>query len=182
MSAPPKCHECGCSLTDGVCCSWENLPKGGRRRVLLCVRCALPSGWQDPEPCVYCGVDVYELQGTPQRKHPACNDKHRRKARHAAEHAARLKPYKCKFCGARGESVWPRDYCCEACAKKGRRGARAPLAPVVRLERVKSSLRTICSCGEKLVNPAPECGFCCAEREDRERKRREALERLGAVA
>jgi hypothetical protein len=121
---------------------------------------------------------VYELIGTPPRKIVACNDK----CRQAARRAANLKVFACAFCGKRGRSPWPRKYCCEPHGEKARRRAKVSRARVVKLERVKSSLRTVCWCGEKLDNPAPECGFCRGEREPRECKRREALERLGVAA
>jgi hypothetical protein len=113
-------------------------------------------------------VPVYELEGAPPRKYPACNDDHRKKARYIAERAARLKPYECKFCGVRGESARPREYCCEAHRKRARRReARAAPALIAGLKRVQAAPRTQCACGEVMVDPAPRCGFCEAEERER---------------
>jgi hypothetical protein len=114
-------------------------------------------------------VDVYELEGTLARKDPACNDGHRKKARHRKERAARLKWYDCKCgCGATLQSSRPRKFVNGAHGKRWRRRrgqAKAALAPAVRLEPAASKLKTVCDCGSEMLKPALECDFCRHEAE-----------------
>lgn len=166
MSARLKCSECRSGLSDGVCIAWEALTSGGRRKVLLCVRCASPSGWRDPARCAACGVDVYEPDGSRPPAIVACSRGHRETARRAHERSGRRKTFNCELCGGDFASARPSKYCCEAHGKKARRRAKMQPAQVIRLERVKALRRTHCGeCGERLLDPSRPCGFCDRQRE-----------------